>query len=202
MLPLHHNYETFLDSLGYKARRNMRYYRRRFEAAGHQYVERVDPAEFRRVAFRLLERSVVGAHKEGVLRSLGMLSEVDHPLLSGLRRSDGEWTAIIGGWRDGGLPIVFIQLNNDRDYAADSLCVVLRGYFFETLLAQGFRRVAFWAGVGGPLARVASPEPAVMTLLDVGTRRWRAMRALGRALAPHLPNGAQQAVNWAAPVGE
>jgi hypothetical protein len=199
MLPLQGDYGAFLESLGYKARRNMRYYRRRYEAAGHLYVERMDLPEFRRVALRLLDRSVIGAKRQGITRALAMLSEVDDPLLSGLRRSNGEWAAIIGGWHDGGLPVVFFQMNNERDYAAESLCVVLRGYFFETLIAQGFQRVAFWAGVGGPLARVASPEPAVMAFLDAGGRRWRAIRGACRMLAPYLPESARLAVDWIAP---
>jgi hypothetical protein len=199
MLPLQRDYEAFLQSLGQNARHNMRRYRRRYEAAGHLYVPQMDLPEFRRVALRLLDRSVIGAKREGVTRALAMLSEVDHPLLSGLRRSDGEWVAIIGGWHDGGLPVLFSQMNNDRDYAADSLCVVLRGYFFETLIAQGFQQVAFWAGVGGPLARVASPAPAVMAFLDAAGRRWRAIRGVCRMLAPYLPQSARPAVDWIAP---
>ena len=199
MLSLQCDYGAFLESLGYKARRNMRYYRRRYEAAGHLYVDRMDPPEFRRVALRLLDRSVIGAGREGVARALAMLAEADQPLLGGLRRSDGEWVAIIGGWHDGGLPVVFFQMNNERDYATDSLCVVLRGFFFETLIARGFRHVAFWAGVGGPLARVATPEPAVMAFLDAIPRRWRAIRGTCRLLAPYLPASARLAVDWIAP---
>jgi hypothetical protein len=199
VLPLQHDYGVFLEALGYKTRRNMRYYRRRFEAAGHRFIERMDLPEFRRVAMRLLDQPVVGASREGVVRTLAMLSEVNHPLLCGLRRSDGEWVAIVGGWHDNGLPVVFFQMNNDQTYAADSLCTVLRGYFFEMLIAQGFRRVAFWAGVGGPFARASTPHPGVMVFLDAGPRRWRAIRGVCKMLGPYLPESARLAVNWIAP---
>jgi hypothetical protein len=199
VLPLQHDYRAFLESLGYKTRRNMRYYRRRFEAAGHRYIEPMDLHEFRCVAMKLLDQPVVGASREGVVRALAMLSEVNHPLLCGLRRSDGEWVAILGGWRDNGLPVVFFQMNNDRTYAADSLCTVLRGYFFEMLIAQGFRRVAFWAGVGGPFARASTPQPGVMAYLDAGPHRWRAIRGICKILNPYLPASARLAVKWIAP---
>jgi hypothetical protein len=199
VVPLSLDYERFLTSLSAKFRRNMRYYRRRYEAAGHHYVENMDLAEFRRVAFRILDRSVVGGSREGVIRALSIFSEVDRPLLVGLRHRDGEWVAILGGWCEDDRPIVFFQMNNDRDYSADSLSVVLRGYFLETLIAQGHREVFFWAGVGGPLARGAVAYPSFRACVDAHTLRWRATRSLVKALAPVLPQRLHSAMDWIAP---
>jgi hypothetical protein len=198
VVPLQARYESFLNSLSYKARRNMRYYRRRYEAAGHHYVGRMDLAEFRRVAYRLLDRSVVGGKPEGVARALSMFSEADRPLLAGLRRADGQWVAILGGWYEGDNPVVFFQMNNDRDYSAESLSAVLRAYFLEDLIAHGCRQVFFWAGVSGPVARGAQPYPSTTVSLDAGTRRWRALRRLCMLVAPHLPRRIQWAVDWIA----
>jgi hypothetical protein len=129
VVPLAGSYDGFLKSLTFKARRNVRYYRRRYEAAGHHYIAHMDLAEFRRVAASLLDRGVTGGIREAVTRALDMFSHADSPLLAGLRRRDGEWVAILGGWSEGDRPIVFFQLNNDRDYKADSLSVVLRACF-------------------------------------------------------------------------
>jgi hypothetical protein len=198
VVPLQASYESFLNTLSYKARRNMRYYRRRYEAAGHHYVGRMDLAEFRRIAYRLLDRSVVGGKPEGVTRALGMFSEADRPILAGLRRADGQWVAILGGWYEGDNPVVLFQMNNDRDYSAESLSAVLRAYFIEDLIAHGCRQVFFWAGVSGPVARGAQPYPSSTVSLDAGTRRWRALRRLCMLLAPHLPRRIQWAVDWIA----
>jgi len=197
-VPLPSSYQAFLSLLSYKARRNMRYYRRRYEAAGHHYAANIDLAEFQRVAKRLLEKSVVGGKRAGVMRALSMLSEADRPLLAGLRRADGEWVAILGGWFEGDRPIVFFQMNNDRDYKSDSLSVVLRTYFLEALIAQGCREVLFWAGVFGPVAQGARDYPSVAISLDAATPGWRAFRRLCVALAPHLPGQIRVALDWVA----
>jgi hypothetical protein len=199
VVPLAPSYEGFLNSVSAKARRNLRYYRRRFESGGHQYVERMDLAEFGRVADRLLEKSVVGGDREGVNRSLGMFSEADRPLLCGLRRADGEWVAILGGWCEGDRPLIFFQMNNDHDYSAESLSVVLRGYFIESLIERGYRQLVFWAGASGVVNRIAYPFPSLTVSLDAGSRRWRAFRRLCVILAPHLPRQIQWAVDWVVP---
>ena len=43
VVELEPTYEAFLEKLGKRTRRNFRYYRRRLEAEGHTYVERVPP---------------------------------------------------------------------------------------------------------------------------------------------------------------
>lgn len=195
-------YEDFLRELSVNGRRSMRHRRRVYEAGGHHFVERMDPAEFRRVALRLLDKSVVGATQESVARSLGMLSEVDHPLLCGLRDSRGEWVAILGGWYDTDKAVWLFQMNNDRDYGHVSPATVLRSYFIESLIQKGCQMVFFWAGVGGPAARAAAPYPSVTLCADSRGIRWRAIRGLSRMLAPYLPDAARQAVDWVAPNGE
>src|ERR1035438_2010100 len=44
-LPLANSYEQFLNRLGKATRHNFRYYRRRFEAAGHSFIERLSTEE-------------------------------------------------------------------------------------------------------------------------------------------------------------
>jgi hypothetical protein len=190
-------YDAFLQALSVKARRNMRYYRRRYEAGGHRYIEQMDPAEFRRVAYQLLHRSVIGGSREGVDRALSMFCEADRPLLAGLRRRDGEWRDL-GGWHQGDSPVVFFQMNNDHDFRADSLSVVLRAYFIETLVNRGYQRAYFWAGVSGPVARGASAYPSYTAHLDWDAPHWRAVQNLCKRLA-HLPRKARSAVAWISP---
>lgn len=136
VLDLPPSYDAFLERLGRKTRRNFRYYRRRFEGLGNAYSEEVPLAEFRRVAFDLLKKSVVGAERNGIERALRMLAAIRHPIMVGLRHKNGEWLSILGGWYEFDRAVVIFQLNNDRDYADSSLCTVLRGYLIERLIAR------------------------------------------------------------------
>lgn len=202
ILNLYDSYDEFLKSVGYKTRRNLRYYRRRFEAGGHRYIPQMQFGVFERVAQSLGTRPVVGASDEGMTRALSMMGAVSRPLLAGLQRADGEWVAIIGGWMEADLPIVFFQMNNDRDYSSDSLCTVLRGYFFETLIQQGYPKVAFWGGTGDPFRQVAIPRPAVSTFVDVRARSWRAVQSLLQFASPCLPASFREMVAWVAPTAK
>ena len=80
VLDLASSYESFLAGLGHRTRRNIRYYRRRFENAG-EYVPDVSIAEFQSVAMRILKQSVVGARPSRVDRALQMLSAAGRPIL-------------------------------------------------------------------------------------------------------------------------
>jgi hypothetical protein len=156
-------------------------------------------AEFRAIAGHLLRKTTLLGTREGVARALRMISGVDNPLLVGLRRADGEWVAILGGWLDGDTPVIAFQMNNDRHYPAESLSTVLRAYFIEELAANGYRELVFWAGVAGPLARSVRPYPSVAIYLDVGKGHWRLFRRLCARLAPHLPAGFQMVLDWISP---
>ena len=50
------------------------------------------------------------------------MSQVQRPMLTGLRGPDGEWLSILGGWYEGDQAVVFLQMNNDQGYPQDSLC--------------------------------------------------------------------------------
>jgi hypothetical protein len=199
VVPLESSYEAFLNSVSYKTRRNMRYYRRRYETAGHRYVSHLNLEEFGDIVAQLLKRTILRGSREGVTRALRMIAGMEKPLLAGLRRADGEWVAILGGWQEGDTPIVVFQMNNDRDYSAESLSTVLRSYFIEELVADGCGKLVFWAGVAGPLARRAQPFPSLAVYLDVGDGLWRYFRRVCAWLAPHLPPDSQMILDWVSP---
>jgi Acetyltransferase (GNAT) domain len=196
LIPLAFPYEAFVDKLSYKARRNLRTARKRVEAAGHHYVEHLDFAEFETAAYELLKRSVVGGDREGVERALRVFSEIEGPIFVGLRHHNGELMAILGGWHGPDHPIVFFQMNNERDYRTASLSQVLRAYLIEDLISQGHRGLLFWAGLAGPLARISRPLDCASIYLDNPSRGWAALRSLCRMLAPHLPPRLRWMADW------
>lgn len=186
VLDLGSDYEEFLSKLGKKTRRNFRYYRRRFEEFG-VYVDQVAPAEFERVAYKLLEKSVVGAAGNGVERALKILAAVKNPLMAGLRHQNGELVSIVGGWYESDRAVMFFQMNDDRDFASSALSTVLRGYLIEDLIARNIPHLLFWAGIGSPLLRHCWFVPAACIHLDVPTFGWRTVRRLASWASNFLP---------------
>ncbi len=193
------DYEAFLEKLGKRTRRNFRYYRRRLEAAGHTYVESVPPAEFESAAFNLLKKDVIGADLDGIHRTLAMLAAVKDPFYVGIRHQNGELLSILGGWRERNYGVVFFQMNNDRDYPQSALCVALRAYLIESMIAEKVPDLLFWGGVGPPLRRYCRILPATGVHLDLPTFGWRTSRRLIGWMAHLLPERLRPIASWVAP---
>ena len=199
VLELGHSYDTFLQKLSKKTRRNFRYHRRRFEALGHTFIERVPLADFERASSLLLAKDVVGASRVGVNRALGMLAAVKDPILVGLRHQSGEWLSILGGWYEGDCGVVFFQMNNDRDYPQSAFYLVLRGYLIEAMIAAEIPRMLFWDGVGPPLCRYCEILPATGVHLDLPNFGWRTSRRLIGWTTHFLPARLRSITSWVAP---
>lgn len=198
-LPLGHTYEEFLHRLGPRTRRNFRYYRRKFETDGHVYVEHLHLSEFKQAAEQLMLHDVVGANREGMSRAFAMFSQVRQPILTGLRHKDGAWLGLLGGWFEGTRPVIFFQINSDKQHSRSSLCLVLRGYFFESLISRGARSVVFWAGVGQPLLRYCTPVPAVSVYIDKRQAAWRGLRSMTASVVRKLPASMTWRADWIVP---
>jgi hypothetical protein len=191
-------FEVFLQKLGPRTRRNFRYYRRRFAAAGGQYVEAMAFADFRRAAFQLVTKDVVGADTDGLNRALNILAAVKWPLLTGLR-IDGEYVGILVGWYESDQATVFFQLNDDRDRSRMSLSVVLRAYLIESLIGKDIRTLRFWGGVEGPLARYTESIPTICAYVDAPGFWWRTIRRIVRRTNSLLPASMAEISVWIAP---
>ncbi len=200
VLDLPESYETFIERLGAKTRRNFRYYRRRFEAVGGEYVPEMRLSDFRKASFNLLQRGRVGAERKALNRALRMFEAVDCQILAGLRDANGEWLAIVGGWYEADRAIVFCQMNNDTEYPHRSLSTVLRGYLFESLIVNSrIRKVLFWAGIGGPLLYHCEYLPTKAVYLDRPTFVWRGFRKAFGASVQFLPERFGSLAHWVQP---
>lgn len=199
VLNLHDDYATFLNQLGSNTRRNFRYYRRRFESAGNEYVPAMPFEEFRAASACLLGKGVVGAQAEKLNRALDMLQIADRPVLVGLRDAKGTPLAVLGGWYEADRAVIFCQMNDDVGHPQASLCTVLRGYLFEQLISQSVHKVLFWDGIGGPLQRHSEFLPTTAVCFDRRTLIWRSFRkALGTA-AKYLPHKVGREAQWISP---
>lgn len=196
LLTLGPSYDDFMSRLGPKTRRNFRYYRRKSEAEGYSYVENIPLEEFSRASDELLKQQVVGADRNGVDRALAMFAQAQRPVLSGLRDKNGAWLSLLGGWIDGARPVIFFQMNSDKSHSKSSLCLVLRGYVFETLIQMGMRSVVFWAGVGEPLNRYSRPVAAVSVYVDKRQMVWSGVRHLVANAVRRLPRNMAWRADW------
>jgi len=123
-LALPDTYEQLLHSFGSTTRHNFRYYRRRFEAAGHIYLEGLSLDELRPAAMYLKPRCSIPSQSGAVERLLDMVATADQVLAVGLKHRNGEWLGIIGGVYRPGTGVLLLQLSNDRNFPRDSLSVV------------------------------------------------------------------------------
>ena len=194
-------YDHFLNKLGPRTRRNFRYYRRKSQTEGHVYVEALPLSEFRAAAEALLQHKVVGANANGMARAFSMFEHARRPILAGLRDPQGAWLGLLGGWFEGERPIVFFQVNSDKQHARSSLSLVLRGYFLEGLIQTGIGHVVFWAGVGEPLNRYAKPIPTLSVYVDKPQKLWSGFRHLLAGGIRKLPPEIAWRADWIAPNG-
>jgi hypothetical protein len=197
-LPLAPAYDSFLNGLGSRTRRNMRYYRRRSEAAGNYFVDSLSVAEFHSAAAKLISAGGVGADEEGQQRALRRIEVLDQPMLVGLRDRTGRWLSILAGWYDPTDATVFYQLNDDRRHPQDSLSIVLRGYLIEQLIASGKRNLFFWGGVGGSLSAYSHYIPTASIYLDAQSTTWKAIRRVA-SVGFLMPAPVGSLMTWVTP---
>jgi hypothetical protein len=201
-LSLAGSYEAFLKGLGRATRHNFRYYRRRFEASGHRFVERLTIDELRAAAFEISPKSKLTDEPRQIdlARSMNMVAAARRPIAIGLRHHNGEWLSVIGGWYRPRGAVLLFQCNSDRHFGSDSLSVVLRAYFIETLIRQGLEELVIWDDTGPPLSRYVTYVPAIGVHLDVPTRPWRVARWFITTVGPRLPKRFATAAQWVAPL--
>ena len=197
-LQLPRTYEQFLEGLGSTTRHNFRYYRRRFEASGNEFIERLSMAELRSAALELRPKCKFTAQKQltDFERTLNMVTATLRPLAVGLKHRDGKWLGVLGGWYRPDGAVLMFQCNCDRDFESDSLSTVLRAYLIELLIQQGLKELVIWGDTGPPLTRYVSYPPTIGVRLDVRTISWRLARLCMSKLGPHLPRRLATALQW------
>jgi hypothetical protein len=197
-LPLTDSYERFLSRLGSTTRHNFRYYRRRFEASGHRFIDRLSLDELRSAALELASKSkfVTSWRQLEIENGLNMVAAASRPLAIGLKHQNGEWLSVIGGWYRPRGGVLCFQCNNDCDFGSDSLSIVLRAYLIESLIGQSLEELVIWADTRGPLSRYVSYVPAVGVRLDLPTCSWRVARLLISTARPFLPRRLAAVAQW------
>jgi hypothetical protein len=194
------NYEQFLIGLGATTRHNFRYYRRRFEASGHSFIDHLSMEELRSAALALGPKSTFTGRPLEVEHALNVVGAARRPLAIGLKHQNGEWLSVIGGWYRPRGAVLLVQFNNNRDFGPDSLSIVLRAYLIEMLIRQGLEELVIWAGTGPPLSRYVRYLPTICVSLDVPRYSWRMARFFVSTAGPWLPGRFASAAQWVVPI--
>lgn len=199
-LPLPDTYDQFLQRLGGTTRHNFRYYRRRFEASGHKFIQHLSTHELRLAALDLAPKSRLTSpwRQAEIDQVLNMVTTAGRPLAIGLKHQSGEWLSVLGGWYRPGGAVLCFQCNNERDFGSDSLSTILRAYLIEFLIQQGLGELVIWADTGPPLSRYVSYTPTACIALNVRSYCWRAARLLLSKGRYYLPKRLAVALQWIA----
>jgi hypothetical protein len=164
-LELPGDYETFLAGIGSHTRRNLRYYRRKAEAEGIQFLPRIDVEEYERAVEAMREVTDFPhdpIRQERDRRFFEMLGE---PLLMGLQRKDGQFVSILAAVRFEKCLHVLSQLN-DQSLRRMSISVVLRSYLIEKAIELGFTSIHFVNGSSPMLGRYCEAVSVQTILID------------------------------------
>jgi hypothetical protein len=157
-LHLQPTYDAFLAQLGPHTRRNLRYYRRKAEAAGLSYSGMLGPGDSRE-ALRFLNRLADYPMEPGRLaRDKRYMAGFGTPVIAGLRSQDGDFVSLVTGFTAGSHLHILTQLNGeDPALRKLSLSLVLRGYLIEDFIQRGFTAVHFLQGSSPMLGRFCAP---------------------------------------------
>ena len=199
-LGLADTYDDFLKTLGSTTRHNFRYYRRRFEASGHKFVEHLSLDELSSASLALFPKSklTARAQQKSIDWQLKRVAAASRPLAVGLKHHSGEWLSVLGGWYMPGGALLSFQYNNEENFSQDSLSIVLRAYLIELLIRQRLKELVIWADTGPPLSRYVYYPPAIDVRLDITARSWRVARLLISAVGPRLPKPLAAVAQWVA----
>lgn len=167
-LRLADTYEEFLNQLGPHTRRNLRYYRRRAEAAGLRFVPDLSIADYESNLEALNRVADYPSIRGRDLRDRRFFAQFGTPVLAALAAPDGRLVSMLSAVRSGTHLHVLTQIN-DESLRKLSISLVLRGYLIEQLIAQGFTAIHFVNGVSRMLGRFC--DPVLMRNISIDSRR-------------------------------
>nr|HEV7952596.1 hypothetical protein [Candidatus Acidoferrales bacterium] len=194
-LALPNTYQEFLAKRGPHTRRNFRYYRRRSEFAGTQFVPNINFREFSSACRNLLSKSAHQKSKRSLEAHLAMIEAMPLQIAMGLKDSHGKWIGLAGGWFAGDRAFLVTQLN-DRTRTRESVSLVLRAYMIEALISRRCPELVFWEGSSAPITTFANYVDVFMAHFDVLSLRWRLVRRTCAAIRKLAPANFSKFLVW------
>lgn len=197
-LQLSRTYDEFLAKVGPRTRRNFRYYRRKSELTGHQFVPDIAFPDFCAAAQQLFPKAAYAEIEPDLKKCLAVIEAMPSRIMIGLRGNDGEWISLAGGWQVGDRAFLNMQLN-DETRVRESLSLVLRSYLIEMLIERGCRELVFWAGSSAPLSLYSTSPELFIVYIDQGALPWRLFRLACEKVSAHVPRAFVERLHWIVP---
>lgn len=150
--------EATMTRLGYKMRRNLRYYRRRAENdLGCSFLPELTPELRRQAVGALFDK---GPYPTPPRRAWGLdlaLQAAPGGFAMALQDRTGAWLSYVAGWREGDNTYVDWQINLP-DHESASISTVMRAYLLEHEAARGMTAITFVGGTTPLWSRVCEPS--------------------------------------------
>ncbi len=147
-----------MERLGYKMRRNLRYYRRRAQSEfGCRFLPDLTAEQRRQAVQALFDKGTYPTAAQRAWRLEAALLAVPGHFAMGLQDEHGEWLSYITGWRGAEGTYIDWQLNRDSHEGA-SISTVMRGYLLEHEAERQSPAIIFVGGTSPFWSRVCEPS--------------------------------------------
>jgi hypothetical protein len=168
-LRLQPTYDGFLAHLGPHTRRNLRYYRRKVQAAGYAYTGILQPELLSPALQSLNQLADYPMDQARLDRDRRFFAAFGTPMVAGLRDAQGQFISLVTGFTDGPHLHILTQLNGESEALRKlSISLVLRGYVIEDFIARGITAVHFIHGSSPMLGRFC--EPVHLQIISIDAR--------------------------------
>ncbi len=150
--------EATMERLGYKMRRNLRYYRRKAEGElGCRFLPALTSEQRRQAVDALRGEGTYPVGPERARQLEAALLTTPGHFAMGLQDSHGAWLSYVAGWRGAGGTYIDWQLNRDQ-FESASISTVMRSYLLEHEIAHQSPTIVFVGGTSPFWSRVCQPE--------------------------------------------
>ena len=157
-LKLTAGYDATMAQLGYKMRRNLRYYRKRAQAElCCHFISDLNDQQRNEAVLSLYSKGIYVHDRCRALSVEAVLRSVAGHFAMGLQKANGDWVSYVAGWRIAGLTFVEWQLN-DSQYDKLSISTVMRGFLLEHEAESNIDEINFVGGTSEIWSRVCEPS--------------------------------------------
>ncbi len=149
--------EAVMERLGYKMRRNLRYYRRRAENEfGCRFLPALDDGQRRQAVDALSGQGLYPTDPKRAHQLEAALLATPGHFAMGLQDSQGSWVSYVTGWRGPNGTYIDWQLNRE-DLESASISTVMRSYLIEHEAERQSPAIIFVGGTSPFWSRVCEP---------------------------------------------
>jgi hypothetical protein len=156
-------------------------------AADLSFFPQIPWRAFRQAAWDLTEKGAVLQAESTARRAIALIAQAERPFLCGVRRPNGSWVSIAGGWFVDNQLIVALQMGDRKAAPELDLAEGLRGLILDDLARAGeVQSILFAGGVSGVLRPLSVLRPTMELAIQKRRFGWRYGHRLTRTFDSEL----------------